>query len=539
MPVILLEATVTAGRTYQAYQRDGFVEARERVTEESLGAVFWLFGATMFGKLFDVVGKKALNIPKEHFDVGKDAVRQPFNNMILEHAKDSKYNKDLLAKFKFGKIIASLVAACAFIGYVVPKMNQALTKNFFASRIAPEKKLDPKTEKMYEHFHHKANVSINSVQNFKSTVKFGQSDNAVENNSANNKNQPLSFKGAEFFTRMAQNFEQNAIYKLLGTDVGTVTGRSANARNDDERVEILFRDISSIYFYCFSTAAILGFLNNKDVFKGGNTKLNPDSAMHVHNHLVNKMEGMKKPEMTVEEFRKFALGEENFDKSLYEKIFPKKPEAPAKKYFFGLITKKAKKEYSVINLEEYYKIIDTNVADKSRANELKDLGLRMSGLQPELRVANGDSVKLQKIITESQVEDILRGGEIRKPEYMKEALGNIFKTKSQPNRLTDKYTYIQQSEIESNRQQILDYVESIMTHSKNEKKAKVDWESMLKVNKRNVRRNGVYWGAAMAVSALFLSTIIPKVQYLITKMRTGRDGFPGIENIRAEQKKAA
>ena len=58
LPVLLLEATVTGGRTYQAYKRDGFVEARERVTEESLGAVFWLFGATMAGKLFDKLGQK-------------------------------------------------------------------------------------------------------------------------------------------------------------------------------------------------------------------------------------------------------------------------------------------------------------------------------------------------------------------------------------------------------------------------------------------------------------------------------------------------
>lgn len=539
LPVILLEATVTGGRTYQAYQRDGFVEARERVTEESLGAVFWLFGATMFGKAIDVVGKKLLKMPKEHYDVGKDPVRQSFNNFILDHKNDPKYNKDLLAKFKFGKIIASLIAACAFIGYVVPKMNQAITRNFFQGRIEPEKKLDPRMEKMYEHFHHKANISINSVQNFKSTVMFGKTDDTTDKNAAsveNNKKQIPSFKGAEFFTTMAQNFEQNAIYKLLGTDVGTVTGRAANARNKDERVEILFRDISSIYFYCFSTGAILSFLNNKDVFKGNNTRLNPDSAMQVHNHLINKMNDMKKPEMSVEAFRKFALGEENIDKTLYEKFFPKQEAKPDKKYFFGLFKKKAKKEFRVINIEEYNKIIDANITDSTRASELKDLGLRMSGLQAEQRIEQGGKVKLQKILTESQVEDILRGGEIRKPEFMKDALNKIYGSKSHPNRIADPYTYIQQSEIEGSRQQILDYVESILGHAKKENKTKIDWESMMKVNKRNINRNALYWGTAMGVSALFLSTIIPKVQYWITKMRTGRDGFPGIENMRAQQK---
>ena len=35
-PLILLEACVEAGRTYQAYQRGGFDEGRERITEEMI-----------------------------------------------------------------------------------------------------------------------------------------------------------------------------------------------------------------------------------------------------------------------------------------------------------------------------------------------------------------------------------------------------------------------------------------------------------------------------------------------------------------------
>ena len=56
-PVILLEAAVTAGRTYQAYQRGGFDEARERGTEETLGAIFWLGGVSAFNKLGDMAGR--------------------------------------------------------------------------------------------------------------------------------------------------------------------------------------------------------------------------------------------------------------------------------------------------------------------------------------------------------------------------------------------------------------------------------------------------------------------------------------------------
>ena len=529
LPVILLEATVTGGRTYQAYKRDGFVEARERVTEESLGAVFWLFGATMFGKLIEAIGRKTLPLSKEDCDVGKDAVRKPFENMCLEKAKDKTFNKELFAKFKFGKIIASLIAACAFIGYVVPKMNQAITRNFFANRVEPAKELDEKTAKMRAHFFHSPqDVNINSVQNFKSVVAADKS----------NKNKAISFKSAEFFTTMAQNFEQNAIYKLLGTDVGTVTGRTANARNKDERVEIMFRDISSIYFYCFSTPAILAFLHGKDIFKGANTKLNPNTAMEVHNHFVELTKDRpNNGAMKVEEFKKFALGSsDDFDK-YYEKFFPKQPEKPQEKVL-GIFNKKPKKEYRTINIEEYNKIVDANFKG-DKAQSLKKLGQEMSELQPQLRIADGDSYKLQSILTESQVEDILKGGEARKPSFMKKMLNTIFSSKKQPDRLSDKYTFIPQGEIEAARAEILGYVDSIAGTALKEGKKEVDWDIMMKANKRNIRRNGLYWGAAMGVSSLFLSTIIPKVQYWITKMRTGRDGFPGVENYRDNDPKKA
>lgn len=525
LPVILLEATVTGGRTYQAYKRDGFVEARERVTEESLGAVFWLFGATMFGKLIETIGNKTLKLPKEHCDVGQDALRKPVNNMFLDNPH---YNKELFSKFKFGKIIASLVAACTFIGYVVPKMNQALTKKFYTNRIEPEKKLDPKMKKLYEHIHGKE-ININSVQNFKSAVSFKNS-----NSGAKNKDAALSFKSAEFFTRMAQNFEQNAIYKLLGTDVGTVSGRTLNARNDDERVEIMFRDISSIYFYCFSTGAILNFLNNHDVFKGANTKLDPETAKEVHNDLLKLMKDKKQSsEMNVNAFKEFMLGKEK-DEKLYKKVFPELPPKEPKKYLFGLIKTQPSKEYRTIKLDDFKNILKANVSDNKLLNTYIERAQRMSGLQPEISVANDKKVETYRILSESQVEDILRGGEARDADFMYKHLNNRFKTKENPRALSNKYTFIPQGEIETLRKNILGYVESIITDAKNNGKDIVDWESMQKVNKRNLNRNGLYWGAGMAVSALFLSTIIPKIQYFITKMRTGKDGFPGIENMRTE-----
>ena len=82
-PVILLEAFVEGGRTYQAYKRGGFTEARERLTEEMIGAAFWFSGVPLFDSLIDkFVGKKLYKLPETDFDTGKDALRNPFANYL-------------------------------------------------------------------------------------------------------------------------------------------------------------------------------------------------------------------------------------------------------------------------------------------------------------------------------------------------------------------------------------------------------------------------------------------------------------------------
>jgi hypothetical protein len=63
----------------------------------------------------------------------------------------------------------------------------------------------------------------------------------------------------------------------------------------------------------------------------------------------------------------------------------------------------------------------------------------------------------------------------------------------------------------------------------------VTLEVMKQMNKRNINRNGLFMGTGLAVSALFLSTIIPKMQYLITKLRTGENVFPGIRDMETNQ----
>ena len=557
LPVILLEGTVTGGRTYQAYKRDGFVEARERVTEESLGAIFWLFGASMFGKIFDKIGQKFLKIPKNMPDVGKDAARKPFDNYIkgvisripgITPEKVSKVEKNL-AGYSVGKTFASLLMACLFIGYVVPKLNQSITKYLYGKMDAKdpnhEKAPNPYTTRLTikdaRNIYSAKDVSINAVDNFKARNSQGQ----LQKIDYTKKNIPSFKAGADSLLRIVQNFEENAIWKLMGTDVGTVSGRALNARNKDERIEIMFRDISSIYFYCFSMPAIVSFMNRKDSFGGKNTKLNPMSAMEVHNSLIKKMSEIKTgngsigvDSMTPEQFKKFTLGKElnETELKLIDELFPNKKDASVKKVFFGLFNKKEKEVYDIAKLEDFEKYIDKYITNPSEAEVLKKRAREMSKLQP-LKDGYG-------ILTNKQAEDVIKGGFVREPEFMKDILNRIFEDKlidvNNPKSLkkakyplSNSFKYIPMEDIEDRRKRIIGYVESIVEDARNNK-TNVTWDSMLKMNKRNMRKNGIFMGLAMGVSALFLSTIIPKIQYYITYKRTGKNSFPGTENMQSK-----
>ena len=57
------------------------------------------------------------------------------------------------------------------------------------------------------------------------------------------------------------------------------------------------------------------------------------------------------------------------------------------------------------------------------------------------------------------------------------------------------------------------------------------------MSSKNLKMNALNWGAGFVTSALFLSTFIPKLQYQITKWRTGSDKFPGTSQYQEEPKK--
>ena len=58
LPVAAIEAFTTAGRVYHGYKRGGEEEGRERLREETTGAVFWLFGQKVLNSFGDFIGEK-------------------------------------------------------------------------------------------------------------------------------------------------------------------------------------------------------------------------------------------------------------------------------------------------------------------------------------------------------------------------------------------------------------------------------------------------------------------------------------------------
>ena len=206
-----------------------------------------------------------------------------------------------------------------------------------------------------------------------------------------------------------------------------------------------------------------------------------------------------------------------------------------KKRFFGLLKPKKVEKIATITLENFEKIVDANVSDLAKAEKLKNLGTKMSELMQPAKQG-------EKLLTSFQVKDILQGGFLREPEVLSELLNDalkpseikkLFKTnvnEQVPQILTNPYKYTSIEAINEKRNEILNYVKSIIKDSISNK-TNITAKRMLELNKRNLKKSGLFMGAGIGVSALFLSTIIPKVQYYITYKRTGKRSFPGTENM--------
>lgn len=497
LPVIALEAFVEGGRTYQAYQRGGFDEARERITEEFSGAVFWLGGVTALNYLFEKLGQKILKLPNITVDTASDKVRNPLANFLKfeKNKNGAKILEKTMARFKFAKVISSVLIANAFIGFVLPKINQAITRSYHKNDNKP---LPPQQD---------------TFRNSNFANKPVMADFAKPKDEKEDKKN-ISF-GINLLS-VANKFESDRNYKLLSVDAGTASGRAISARNNDERIEILFRDLSSIYFYMFNMPNINTWLNKLEQ-NGNGTRLDPVSAefstKYMEEYLNDKREkylkthpnekDTYKPSVSVEEFKKDMLGENK--------------EIPA-----GLKEKFEGKNIKIITLDKFKEELK-NIVPQNKLKSFENAAEKMSKLQPQLKGAS--------ILTEGQVKDILKGGHINNPEFLQEFFKNRFGEK-----FMERYKFVAQSELDAHKKELTDYVNNIIETARKTNSGEITQKFLRKMSKRNLLFNGLNWGTGFVISALFLSTLIPKMQYLITKIRTGSSEFPGTNEYRNKGK---
>ncbi len=484
LPVIALEAFVEAGRTYQAYKRGGFDEARERITEEFSGALFWLGGVTALNALFEKLGQRLLKLPHKNVDIAHDHTRNPLKKYLAKELKTNggTISESLMAKFKFTKVIASVLIANAFIGFVLPKINQAITRSYH--------KNDNKTP-------HNSNDTYIKRPDFNEFSQGKKEDNET------------SFTGKWDLLTLANNFESKRNWKLLSVDAGTASGRAYSARNNDERVEILFRDLSSIYFYMFNMANMNSWLNQIEQGKGNKTRLDPSSAKFATEYLQNYVGDNKIDAAT---FAKEVLGEK---KELPESL------------------KARFSEHHIITLDKFKEELK-NIVPSEKLSQYEEIAQKMSELQPERIVEiteNGETKSVAKrILTIGQVKDVLNGGHINDPEFLKEFYANALGHRKFMD--NESYKFVPQSTFDSLKKDLTNYVKSIVEKAQKTNAKEVTSKLLKDASKHNFKMNLINWGSGFAISALFLSTIIPKMQYWITKMRTGQNSFPGTEEYR-------
>lgn len=456
-PIILLETAVTLGRTYQAHKRGGFIEARERATEETIGAVFWLGGVTAFNKIGDIIGKRLLKLKEIDFDVFNDPVRKPLANFL---GANPKHSKAMLGGFKFVKIISSILLANAFVGFLVPKVNQEITKKYQDSI---KNKETPKT--------------INFTKSMEEFLK-----------SSTESKKHLAFRGVdkavEMLLSLTHKFENNAKYKLLSTDVGILAGRTYSARNKEERREIMFRDLSSIYFYMFAKNHMNAGLNKLQLNRA--RRLDPVTAKQVDTQLQKLFRG-KKSAFSDSDFLKYVLGKD-------------KVAIPSSLTF---------NKDGIVKLEDFL--------NKGFKKHIQERARKMAKLQP----ATPEGM----ILTKNQVIDIFKGGLINDPQFLNEVQSQVSNKKS-----LNPFKYVSQKELDKVKQDILDYVGDIARKAKD---GEVTSELLKKTCKKNFWMNAFNLGSGLLVSAYFLSTAIPKMQYWITKQSTGKDEFPGVKTTQA------
>lgn len=233
---------------------------------------------------------------------------------------------------------------------------------------------------------------------------------------------------------IANKFESDRNYKLLAVDAGTASGRAYSARNNDERVEILFRDLSSIYFYMFNMNNMNTWLNKLEQ-NGNGTRLDPVSSEFATKYMQSYMEDKNNNLSRL--------------KNLKRHVWQKDAQIPK-----SIQDKFAGDKIKIISLDEF-KTELKNIVPENKFKEFEKVADKMSKLQPQ--------IKDMSILTEGQVKDILTGGHINNPEFLQEFFKNRF-----GNTFMEKYKFVAQNDLDAHKKNLLTMLNQLLKKLRNQ-----------------------------------------------------------------------
>ncbi len=429
IPTLLIETGVTLGRTHQANKTRGKAAASERFVEQGASALVWLYGIQLLKKAGDSLSK-AFGIENLNFDIGKDALRNP--------VKNNKISAKQIG-FKAGNIIVSTFIATYFIGFILPKINYKIS-----SKIKEQNKED--------------DTKLNNFVNFTDFEKKTKSNN-------------ISFGSLiDLSSNLAYSLENDATKRLLITDIGVVGGRYKNARSKKEKIENLFRDIASIYFYLFCSKHIVKAMSS--ITK--NADIHPKALEDTANVLKEKASGLN-----YKDFIKKALGSKesrNAAENLSNRMF---------------------KDKEIMPLEEFINIYPYH----------QHKAFEMSKLQPVF--------DCKFFLSKMQAYDVLNDGLTSNPEFLNKVMYDVTGGKS-----NDKYRFVSKKYLENIRKSVDKFVEQVANYAKKHNQT-VTKELIEKVQKQNTIKNFAFNSTGLIISTFALGILIPKLQYYIgSKLKT-------------------
>ncbi len=306
------------------------------------------------------------------------------------------------------------------------------------------------------------------------------------------KTKQISFKGMPL-TTFANILENNKIANLLTVDGGLFAGRMWNARNKDEAIEFGFRDISSSFFYLLSTPLIYNVLSKHvDFFRGKNTNIDPKTAGYITERIKEIIKNAD-----INTYKKEILGEK----------------VPFADEILNAI------KDSTVSISAFKKLVCEKIKDKNLAENIIKKAQEFIDLRPE-----GTS---KELLVKSEAQNALSSGLINNPKFLKEALEIATEGISQ-----NPKKFVSFKELDKLKRHIGEFASSVIDYAQNVNAKQITEKLLNETRNRNLVVKLAYTVCGLIVSGLFLSTIIPKTQYLITKLRTGKNEFPGIRDLK-------